>query len=132
MTIAYAAALKNARMTQTKNAIETGSGTACIKIYTSPRPATGGTPTGATLLATHNINNPCGTVANGELALDLAADSTVAADGVHAWARVLDRDGSFVCDMSTGLPGSGADIEIGASQLYTGGKLTPTSAYLRD
>lgn len=132
MTIAYATALKNARMEEVKAAIDTGTGTATIKIYTSPRPATGGTPTGATLLATHNINTPCGTVSNGELALDLAADSTIAADGIHYWARVLDRDGAFVCDMSTGLPASGADIEIGASQLYTGGKLTPTSAYLRD
>jgi hypothetical protein len=132
MTVAYATALKATRMTAVKNAIETGSGTATIKIYTSPRPATGGTPTGATLLATHNINNPCGTVSGGDLALDLAAESTVAADGAPNWARVADRDGGFVCDMSVGLPSSGADLEIAAAQLYTGGKLTPTSAYLRD
>jgi hypothetical protein len=133
MTIAYAIALKQARMGEVKAAIETGAGTAAIKIYTNPRPATGATPTGATLLATHNINNPCGTVdSNGDLVLDLAADSTIAADGTPTWARVLDRDGAFVADMSCGIPGSGADVEIGASQLYTGGKLTPTSAKLRD
>jgi hypothetical protein len=132
MTVAYATAVKANRMTQVKNAIETGSGTACIKVYTSPRPATGGTPTGATLLATHNINNPCGTVTGADLELSLAAESTIAATGEHAWARVLDRDGAFVADMSTGLPASNADMEIGAATLYAGGKLTPTSAYLRD
>ena len=132
MTIAYATTLKQARMGQTKAAIETGSGTAAIKIYTSPRPATGATATG-TLLATHDINNPCGTVdSNGDLVLDLAAESTIVADGTPFWARVLDRDGAFVADMSVGIPASGADIEIGASVLYTGGKLSPISAKLRD
>lgn len=133
MTIKYGATLKGARMSQVKAAIETGSGTAAILVYTSPRPATGGTPTGATLLATHPIANPCGTIdGNGDLVLDLAAESTITADGAHNWARVVDRDGAFVGDMTTGTPGSGADLEIGASYLYAGGKLTPTAAYLRD
>jgi hypothetical protein len=132
MTIAYATALKQSRMTQVKSAIETGTGTACLKIYTSPRPATGATATG-TLLDTHNINNPCGTVdSNGDLVLDLATESTIVADGAPFWARCLDRDGGFVADMSVGIPASNADVEIGASMLYTGGKLTPTSAKLRD
>lgn len=132
MTIAWATAVKTARMEASKTKIDTGTGTACFKVYTSPRPATGGTPTGATLLATHNINAPCGTVTDGVLALDLATESTVVADGVPNWARLLDRDGAFVADLSVGLPSSGADIEIGASQLYTGGKLLPVSASLRD
>jgi hypothetical protein len=132
MTIAFSNAVKFNRMSAVADAIDTGTGTSCIKIYTAPRPATGGTPTGATLLATINLNAPCGTVVNGDLELDTATETTIAADGTHAWARILDRDGGFVADLSTGLPSSGADIEIGASQLYTGGKLTPTSTYLRD
>lgn len=132
MTALYATTIKAARMTAVKDAIETGTGTAAIEIYTAPKPAAGETPTGATLLASHDINDPCGTVSGGDLELDLAADSTIVADGIPVWARVLDRDGDFVCDLTVGLADSGADIEIGASQLYSGGKLTPTSAYLRD
>lgn len=132
MTALYATTIKAARMTAVKTAIETGSGTATLNVYTTPKPAAGDPPTGATLLATHDINNPCGTVTGGDLALDLATESTILADGIPLWARVLDRDGAFVCDLTVGAPASGADIEIGASQLYAGGKLTPTSAYLRD
>jgi hypothetical protein len=132
MTILYANTLKAARMEEVKAAIDTGTGTACINVYTSPRPATGGTPTGATLLVTVDLNSPCGTVVNGDLELDYVDSPTIAASGAHTWARVLDRDGGFVGDMTTGLPESGADFEIGASQLYAGGKLDITSAFLRD
>lgn len=132
MTTQYIDAVKYERMTAVKAKIDTGSGTAGIKVYTTPRPATGAAPTGATLLVTINLNNPCGTVTDGDLALDTEAQSTIAADGAPSWARVTDRDGNAVGDMTVGLPGSGADLEIGASYLYAGGKLTPTSAYLRD
>jgi|PlaIllAssembly_1097288.scaffolds.fasta_scaffold00380_10 hypothetical protein len=135
MTVRYALAVKIDRMTAVKDALDSGTGTAGIKVYTSPMPAsTDSPPTGATLLVTHNLDLPCGTVngTTGDLELDLAADSTVVADGAPYWARFIDRDGNAVCDALTGLPGSGADVEVGASYVYTGGKLTPTTAFLRD
>jgi hypothetical protein len=132
MTVQYIDSVKYSRMEAVRAKIDTGSGTACIKVYTTPRPATGGTPTGATLLATINLGNPSGTTTAGDLALSVAAETIIAASGAPNWARVLDRDGAVVGDMSVGLPGSGADLEVGSSYLYAGGKLLPTSAYLRD
>lgn len=133
MTIRYVDDVKADRMQAVADALDDGTGTAVIQIYTAPRPAApGDAPTGATLLVEHDLNTPCGTVTDGDLELDLAADSTVVADGVPNWARFVSRNGDVVCDGTVGQPGSGADVEIGASQLYSGGKLAPTSAYLRD
>jgi hypothetical protein len=124
--------LKASRIALTKTAIETGTGTAKLKIYTAPRPATGGTPTGATLLVSIDIANPCGTLDDNELLLDIPEQNSITGSGVHAWARVEARDGSVVCDMPTGQVGSGADVEISASQLYSGGILINTTALIRE
>lgn len=132
MTIQYADAVMADRMTAVKNRIDAGTGTACIKLYTSPRPATGAAPTGATLLATINLDSPCGAVVNGDLELAVVTPVSIAASGAHAWGRILDRDGNFVGDGSTGLPDSAADIRVAASMLYVGGNLNIASAYLRD
>jgi hypothetical protein len=132
MTISYVDSLRQSRIGLTKTAIETGAGTAKLKIYTAPRPATGGTPTGATLLVSIDIANPCGTINGSDLLLDIPEQNSVIASGVHAWARVEARDGSVVCDMPTGVTGSGADVEISASQLYSGGILINTAATIRE
>jgi len=96
MTVQYIDSVKYSRMEAVRAKIDTGSGTACIKVYTTPRPATGGTPTGATLLATINLGNPSGTTTAGDLALSVAAETIIAASGAPNWARVLDRDGAVV------------------------------------
>jgi hypothetical protein len=132
MSTQYVTSVKTARMEAVRSKINTGTGTSCVKIYTSPRPATGGTPTGATILASLDLPADCGSVADGVLTLTLPASSTVLATGDHNWARVFDRDGGIVADMGTGLTGGGADMEIPVATLYSGATLKPTAGYLRD
>lgn len=132
MSTQYVTSVKSERMQVVADRIDAGTGTATVKIYTTPRPATGATPTGATLLATLDLPVPCGTVVDGVLELDLPASANVVATGDHNWARVSDRDGGAVCDMGTGLAASGADMEIPIATLYSGAVLKPTAGYLRD
>lgn len=132
MSIALSDSARDARLQGILDLIETGSGDAALVVYTSPRPATGGTPTGATTIATAAIPYPCGSVTNHELLLSLPTEVVVSNTGNPYWARLLNRDGGFVGDMSVGLTGSGADVEISAPTVYQGGILATLSAKITE
>ena len=131
MSVDYTPDAKGARMGAVKAMTETGSGTAQVRIYTAPRPATGAAPSGATQLIAISLPAVCGAVVDDELVLDVPEESTVIADGTPSWARLVARDGTVVCDMPAGLPGSGMDVEIAVPTLYTGSVLKNTSAVIR-
>ncbi|MFM4845817.1 hypothetical protein ACEUDP_13940 [Aeromonas caviae] len=119
---AYADALRTSRAQLLATAIDEGSaGPATLKIYTGGRPALGAAVTSQVLLVTLHFTHPCAqSVTGGVLTLKPLAEQMVTASGVQAWGRIANRDGGFVADLDVGPPGSGADIEIPASELFTG------------
>ncbi|MCX4071078.1 hypothetical protein [Aeromonas caviae] len=119
---AYADALRTSRAQLLATAIDEGSaGPATLKIYTGGRPAPGAAVTSQVLLVTLQFTHPCAqSVTGGVLTLKPLAEQMVTASGVQAWGRIANRDGGFVADLDVGPPESGADIEIPASELFTG------------
>ncbi|MFM5189252.1 hypothetical protein ACET9E_14280 [Aeromonas caviae] len=118
----YADALRTSRAQLLASAIDQGSaGPATLNIYTGTRPAPGAAITSQVLLVTLQFTHPCAqSVSGGVLTLKPLAEQMVIANGVQAWGRIANRDGGFVADLDVGPPESGADIEIPASELFTG------------
>ena len=108
MAIYVSSTIRNAYATAILSAIDTGSGTATIKEYTgSPPVTTGGAITSQTLLGTHDLLNPAGTVTSGVLTfLAIADDVSSDATGTLGFVRILDRDGAFVMDITAATSGS--------------------------
>lgn len=125
--------LRTSRVQLLATAIDAGStGPATLKIYVGPRPAPGAAITGS-LLATLQFAHPCAqTVSGGMLTLKPLAEQLVSGNGIPSWGRISDRDGSFVADLNVGPPGSGADIEIPADELFTGAMLRINSATITE
>ncbi|MGY3884214.1 hypothetical protein [Aeromonas aquatica] len=125
--------LRTSRVQLLATAIDAGStGPATLKIYVGPRPAPGAAITGS-LLATLQFAHPCAqTVTGGMLALKPLAEQLVSGNGIPSWGRISDRDGSFVADLDVGPPGSGADIEIPADELFSGAMLRINSATITE
>lgn len=128
MAIGYATTLRTNRMTQVVNAIDAGASTGKLRLYTTPRPATGAAITTQTLLAELAFADPCGTVTNGVLTFSaLTDDSNADASGIAVWARVVDSDGNFVMDMSVTATGGGGDIELNSTAIVAGGLVQGTA-----
>ena len=120
--LTYVDTLRTSRAQLLAAAIDEGSAaTATLKIYTGPRPAPGAAITSQVLLVALQFPHPCTqSVTGGVLTLKPLAEQMVTASGVQAWGRIANRDGGFVADLDVGPPESGADIEIPASELFTG------------
>ncbi|MFQ2590366.1 hypothetical protein [Aeromonas caviae] len=120
--LTFAEPLRTSRVQLLATAIDEGSaGAATLKIYTGPRPAPGAAITDQALLVALQFPHPCAqSVSGGVLTLKPLAEQLVTASGVHSWGRIANRDGDFVADLDVGPPDSGADIEIPASELFTG------------
>ncbi len=118
----FADPLRTSRAQLLAAAIDEGSaGPATLKIYAGTRPAPGVPITDQVLLVTLQFPHPCAqSVSGGVLTLKPLAEQLVTASGVHSWGRIANRDGDFVADLDVGPPDSGADIEIPASELFTG------------
>lgn len=115
MAMALNTALRNTRAT----AIVTDAGSdALLRFYTATRPATGGSITGQTLLATVTFSGTLGTASGGVITLNDPAAVSPVANGTTTWARLLRSDGTtFVADFDVGT--SGSDINIGSTTLST-------------
>ncbi|MNP79149.1 hypothetical protein D3C76_1769230 [compost metagenome] len=68
----------------------------------------------------------------GVLTLKPLAEQMATASGIHAWGRIANRDGDFVADLEVGPPGIGADIEIPATELFTGAMVRINSATITE
>lgn len=126
--------LRTSRVQLLATAIDAGSaGPATLKIYAGIRPAPGAAITGSALLATLQFAHPCAqTVTGGMLTLKPLAEQLVTGNGIPSWGRISDRDGDFVADLDVGPPGSGADIEIPADELFAGAMLRINSATITE
>ncbi|HHB1156314.1 TPA: hypothetical protein ACOA1Y_003482 [Vibrio cholerae] len=132
--LVFSDALRTSRAQLLATAIDEGSaGAATLTIYTGTRPAPGAALTGQVLLVALQFPHPCAqSVTGGVLALKPLAEQMATASGTHTWGRIVNRDGAFVADLDVGPPGSGADIEIPASELFTGAMVRINSATITE
>jgi hypothetical protein len=130
MTAGYNVTIRNARLNLVRDAIDAGPGPGTLDFYTAPRPTTGATPTGATLLGTTTFSDPCAPdAAGGVLSFNPIAQDPDAADGGPcAWARGQDSAGNFVVDLTVSGPGGGGEIELNNPVIVVGGPIIITSA----
>jgi hypothetical protein len=117
MPVAYAAAVKTARMTATRDQVANG----VLQI---------GTAGMAVVLAEFGLSASGGTISGDvwTLAFD-STDVSAVGSGAPAAARILDSQAApRITGLTAGLTGSGADIELDASQITAGQQVTLTSA----
>lgn len=120
--LSFANTLRTARVQLLADAIDAGSaGAATLKLYGGTRPGSGGNITDQPKLITLPLANPCAQSVNGGvLTLKAIPEAMVSGNGTITWARFSNRDGAFVADLSVGLTGSGADLEIPVLEVYQG------------
>lgn len=127
MAIAYSTTIRNNRLTQVLNAIDTGTG-GLLKIYDGTRPATGGTVTN--LLATLTLPKPSGTVASSVYTFNAITAVSITATGTATWARITDSSGTFCQDCNVGT--SGSDINLNTTALVINAQISVTSATITE
>ncbi|MNS05462.1 hypothetical protein D3C72_368620 [compost metagenome] len=132
--LVFSDVLRTSRAQLLAAAIDEGSaGAATLKIYTGPRPAPGAAITDQVLLVALQFPPPCTqSVTGGVLTLKPLAEQMATASGIHAWGRIANRSGDFVADLEVGPPGLGADIEIPATELFTGAMVRINSATITE
>lgn len=132
--LTFATTLRTARAQLLADAIDAGSaGPATLSLYGGTRPGSGNPVTDHPLLITMPLAYPCAqTVAGGVLTLKAIPETMVTGNGTTAWGRLLDRDGGFVADLDVGPPGSGADIEIAALEVYAGAYIRINTATITE
>jgi hypothetical protein len=120
MAVTYTTAVKTARMTAVRDAIDGGSGAGVLEI---------GTTGMGTVLATVTLSDPSGTVSGAVLTLSGMPHSDTSADatGTAAAARIRDSAGT---DVITGLTvgTSGTDIVLDSTSITAGQTVTINSA----
>ncbi len=122
MAINYSTAIKNARMTTVRDAIDAGSGAGKINIYNA---------TYANILVTIELADPSGTIAAGALTLSgMPKSGTGIFAGNAALARILDSDNTVVADgLTVGTSGTdiiidNVNIAVGQNVNITAGSIT--------
>ena len=107
------------------DAIDTGGGTAVLRIYSGTRPDKVDTVlSGNTLLAELNLSNPAfGAAADANpnaiaTASAITDDSSANATGTASFFRVLDRAGTAVIDGNVGT--SGEDLNLDSVSITSG------------
>lgn len=126
MALAYAEAVRNARLDAITALIDAGLGVGTIKIYDGARPATGGAITDQTLLGTVLFQDPAfpaatsGSMSANTLTDDSAADAT----GTATWFRVLDSNDTFILDGNVGT--AGADLNLNSTSIVAGAPISIT------
>jgi hypothetical protein len=114
--------------------LDWGPDPARLRIFSGPRPATlalAALTSGATLLHELPLAKPCGTVADGKLTLQQAAEQPlILASGEAAWAMLVNGESAIAFDMDCTLPGGGGEVELSTLALYAGGTVLVTLAEL--
>lgn len=99
-----------------------------LRIYTSPKPATGAAIGGATQLAELTLNATFAPAASGGvLTLNaITADSAADATGTALWFRIWKSDGTTaMIDGDVGT--SGSDLNLNTTSIVTGATVSITS-----
>lgn len=119
MAVTYTTAVKTARMTAVRDAIDAGVGAGTLEI---------GTAGMAAVLATIQLVEPCGTIAGTVLTLDFDPDisAVAAAGGTAAAAQIKDGGGvAVITGLTVGT--SGTDIILDSVSITAGQTVTITA-----
>lgn len=129
MTVHIATAVRTARSTVIRDAIDAGSGAGKLRIYSGTQPATANTAASGTLLLELTLQDPCGTVTDGVLTVDTgpAITDDSLATATAGWGRFLDSDDNAVIDGSVGV-----DIILTDTTLDSGQTVTIATATLSE
>lgn len=121
----YNNTIKTIRMTAVLDAIDAGLAAGTLEICTAAY---------AAVLLTFTFSYPCGAVAGDPAAVVFAGmpkQATGEAAGQAAAARIKDSTGSIVAsDLTVGLVGSGANVEIDSLGIQAGQIVNLTSGQL--
>lgn len=112
-----------AMVTAVRVEIDNGGGAATLTFYTGTQPPAGGTATG-TVQAEVSLSTPCGDVTGTVLNLTVPIETMRTGSQDITWARLRRHDGSWLMDLTAGLTGSGAHLELDALAGYPGGTVT--------
>jgi hypothetical protein len=123
-------ALNEARLTATRDYLDSGASSAKLQIYATPRPTPGGAPSPGTLLVELILTEPCGTVAGGVLTVTAVGEATAVGSGTPVWGRFVNGSGAWVIDADAGGPGSNQPIVLSDTSVLAGGKLSLLSCVL--
>ena len=111
--------------------LNTGSGTAYVRVYGDGRPASVNDAPGTALLVQIPLTNPAGSVAAGALTLTASDTGLIANTGIATWVRVVNRNGDTAFDMDAGAVASGAECELSEVNLFAGGLVALVPAVLQ-
>ena len=130
MAVGLGETVRNARAQAFIDKVDTGTGNGTMAFYGggAGRPATGAAITDQVLLGTVTFSDPCATISAGVITLETVTDDSNAdADGTIEWARIFDKDGTFVADMGCGSSGSGQEIIFNTLAVLSGGVISIVS-----
>jgi hypothetical protein len=134
MTIGIVTTLRNTRLDAINTAINAGAGPGLLRVYSTPRPSTGGAVGAAVLLAELTFSDPAAAAAaSGVLTFSaITADASAnAGDPTNAvWCRIVDSTGAIVLDGDVGT--SGADYNLNTISITAGVQVSCTSATLTE
>lgn len=111
--------------------LNTGAGTAYVRVYGETRRASVNDAPGTPLLVEIPLENPAGAVSAGALTLSAADTGLIANTGIATWATVVNRNGDTAFDMDAGAVASGAECELSEVNLFAGGLVALVSAVLQ-
>lgn len=133
--IAYANAVRDARLQAIAGAMDAGTGpNATLTIYTAPRPASVEEETSSqTAIVELSFPVPSTvSVSGGILTLASLPETMATGNGEPSWARITDRDGLAVADLDVGPPDSSADITLPAGKIYRGATIAIAGATITE
>jgi hypothetical protein len=136
-TLELALAEKQARLETLASRVDAGataSVPATLTFYPDPQPATPDTAlSGQPALAVVDIPIPfAADITNAVLTMGAFPEALADAQGVTTWARLRDSAGAVKADLTVGLEGSGANVEITQTQLYAGVIVEVTSGTIAE
>jgi len=119
MAVNYNTTVKNARMTDVRDAIDAGAGPGVLELCSAAY---------AAVLASITLDDPCGSVSAAVLTFSGVPLATVGlADGTAVLARFTDSTGTVVADGLT-VGTSGTNVVLNTTGIETGKPVIITSA----
>lgn len=133
MSLSYTVAVKNARAQALTNLIDASAAAGSITIYSGAAPTGVGAITDQVVLITIPLQKPCfSSITSGVITLAAITEQMVMTTGQAGWARIANGDGVAIADMSVGVNGSGADIELPTVDLIQGAYIRITAGQITE
>lgn len=118
MALGLVANVRNDFLSAINTRANAGATAALLRIYSGPRPATGGTAT--TLLAELTMSDPAfnAPAAGAMTAAAITTDAAANATGTAVWFRIVDSNGVAVLDGDVGV--AGTDLTLNTTSIVVG------------